>query len=43
MLDLKTMIAKSSTDAEMNRVKLATTQNDRDMARQGYKQQFNGL
>ena len=42
MLDLKTMIAKSSTDAEMNRVKLATTQNDRDMARQGYKQQFNG-
>ena len=43
MLDLKTMIAKSSTVADLNRVKLATTRNDRDMAPEGYKQQLNGL
>ena len=43
MLDSKTMIAKSSTDADLNRVKLAITRNDSDMAPEGYKQRFNNL
>ena len=35
------MIEKSSTDAELNRVKLAKTRNDRGMAPEEYKQRFN--
>ena len=32
MLDLKRVIAKSATDAELNRIKLALTREDRSMA-----------
>ena len=42
-LDLKTMITKPSTDTDLNRVKLAKIRNDRYMAPECYKQQFNGL
>ena len=42
MLDLKTK-AESSTDADLNKLKLAKTRNSRYMAPEGYKQQFNSL
>ena len=32
MLDLKNLIAKSATDAELKRVKLASNREDRSMA-----------
>ena len=38
MLDLKIMIAKSATDAELNRVKLAVNREDSSMAPEHYKQ-----
>ena len=43
MIDLETMLEKSSTDTELNRVKLAITRSDHDVAHEEYKQQFNGL
>ena len=42
MLDLKTK-AEPSTDADLNKLKLAKTRNNRYMAPEGYKQQFNSL
>ena len=41
ILDLKTITAKSSSDAKLNRIKLAITRNDRDIALEEYKHQFN--
>ena len=43
MLDLKSLIAKSATDAELNRVKLALTREDRSMAPEHYRQQFENI
>ena len=43
MLDLKSLIAKSATDAELNRIKLALTREDRSMAPQHYRQQFENI
>ena len=40
MLDLKSLIAKSATDAELNRIKLALTREDSTMAPEHYRQQF---
>ena len=43
MLDLKSLITKSATDAELNRVKLALTREDRSMAPEHYRQQFGNI
>ena len=43
MLDLKSMIAKSATDAELNRVKVALNLEDCSMAPEHYRQQFEDL
>ena len=43
MLDLKSLIAKSATDAELNRIKLALTREDRSMAPEHYRQQFENI
>ena len=43
MLDLKSMIAKSATDAELNRVELALNREDRSMALELYRLQFSNL
>ena len=43
MLDLKSLIAKSATDAELNRIKLALTREDRNMAPENYRQQFENI
>ena len=44
MLDLKSLIAKSAaTDAELNRIKLALTREDRSMAPEHYRQQFKNI
>ena len=43
MLDLKSLIAKSATDAELNRVKLSLTREDRSMAPEHYRQQFGNI
>ena len=40
MLDLKNLIAKSATDAELNRVKLALNREDRNMAPAHYRPHF---
>ena len=41
MLDLK--VAESATDAELNRIKLALTREDRSMAPEHYRQQFENI
>ena len=43
MLDLKSMTAKSATDAELNRVKLPLNREDCTMAPKQYRQQFEKL
>ena len=43
MLDSKSMIAKSATDAELNQVKLALNREDHTMAPEHYKQQFENI
>ena len=43
MLDLKRLIAKSATDAELNRVNLAFNRDDRSMAPEHYRQQFENI
>ena len=43
MLDLKSLIAKSATDAELNRIKLALTREDRSMAPEHCRQQFENI
>ena len=43
MLDLKTMIARLATDAKLNRVKLALNRNERSIATEYYRQQFDGM
>ena len=43
MLDLKRLIAKSATDAELNRIKLALTREDRSMAPEPQRQQFENI
>ena len=43
MLDLKSLMAKSATDAELNRIKLALTREDRSMALEHYRQQFENI
>ena len=43
MLDLESLIAKSATDAEINRIKLAPTREDRSMAPEHYRQQFENI
>ena len=40
MQDLESLIAKSATDAELNRVKLALNREDRNMTPEHYRQQF---
>ena len=43
MLDLKNLIAKSTTDAELNRVKLALNREDRNMAPELYRPHFENI
>ena len=43
MLDLKTLIAKSAMDAELNRVKLALNREDRNMALEHYRPHFENI
>ena len=43
MLDLKNLIAKSATDAELNRVKLALNREDRNMAPEHYRPHFENI
>ena len=43
MLDLKSLTAKSATDAELNRVKIALNRDDRSMAPEDYRQQFENI
>ena len=43
MLDMKSLIAKSATDAELNRIKLALTREHRSMAPEHYRQQFENI
>ena len=43
MLDLKTLIAKSSTDAELNRVRDAMRRDDKDTAPEPYRTNFDKL
>ena len=43
MLDLKTLIAKSSTDAELNRVRDAMRRDDKDTATEHYRTNFDKL
>ena len=43
MLDLKNLIAKSKTDAELNRVKLALNREDRNMAPKHYRPHFENI
>ena len=42
-LDLKSLSAKSATDAKLNRVKLELTREDRSMAPEHYRQQFENI
>ena len=43
MLDLKSLITKSAMDAKLNRVKLALNREDRSMAPEHYRQQFENI
>ena len=43
MLDLKNLIAKSTTDAELNRVKLALIREDPNMAPEHYRPHFENI
>ena len=43
MLDLKSLIGKSATDAELNRIKLALTREDRSNALERYRHQFENI
>ena len=43
MLDLKNLIAKSTTDAELNRVKLALNREDCNMAPEHYRPHFENI
>ena len=43
MLYLKSLIAKSATDAELDRIKLALTREHRSMAPEYYRQQFENI
>ena len=43
MLDLKTLIAKSSTDAELNRVRVATRRSEKNTAPEHYRTNFEKL
>ena len=43
MLDLKSLIAKSATDVELNPIELALTREDRSMAPEHYRQQFENI
>ena len=43
MPDLKNLIAKSTTDAELNRVKLALNREDRNMAPEHYRPHFENI
>ena len=43
MLDLKNLIAKSATDTELNRVKVALYREDRSMAPEHYRRHFNNF
>ena len=43
MRDLKSLIAKSPTDAELNRAKLALNREDPSMAPEHYQQQFENI
>ena len=43
MLDLKNLIAKSATDAELNRVKLALNREYRSMAPEHYRPHFESI
>ena len=40
MMDLKSLIAKSATDAELNRIKLALNRKDHSMAPENYRPFF---
>ena len=42
-LDLKSLIAESATDAELNRVKLALNRKDLSMAPEHYRQQIENI
>ena len=43
MLDLNNLIAKSATDAELNRVKLTPNREDRNMAPEHYRPPFENI
>ena len=43
MMDLKSLIAKSATDAELNRIKLALNREDHSMAPENYRQYFENI
>ena len=42
-MDLKSLIAKSATDAEMNRIKMALNREDRSMAPENYRPYFENI
>ena len=43
MMDLKSLIAKSGTDAELNRIKMALNREDRSMAPENYRPYFGNI
>ena len=43
MMDLKSLIAKSATDAKLNRIKLALNREDHSMAPENYRQYFENI
>ena len=43
MMDLKSLIAKSATDAELNRIKLALNREDNSMAPENYRPYFGSI
>ena len=42
-MDLKGLIAKSATDAELNRIKMASNREDRSMAPENYRPYFGNI
>ena len=43
MHDLKSVIAQSATEAELNRIEFALNREDRSMAPEHYRQQFENI
>ena len=43
MMDLKSLIAKSATDAELNRIKMTLNREDRSMAPENYRPYFGNI